>query len=174
MNPEGSITNSSGSCRGNIEHSIAVRLCCKSVHGSTGSPRTDDSALEMYFAARPEPFDSPFVLSLSKGERRSATQSHRREEETMSRTYSLTLTVKRYDPDRSVTWFQTYKLDSGPILRFVDLFRRINVEQDASLAWASSCEHAQCGSCSVNVNGRPIDRKTSCRERCRSRWSPYH
>ena len=29
----------------------------------------------------------------------------------MSKTYSLTLTVKRYDPDRSVTWFQTYKLD---------------------------------------------------------------
>ena len=74
----------------------------------------------------------------------------------MSKTYSLTLTIKRYDPDRSVTWFQTYTLDSGPILRFVDLFRRINVEQDATLAWASSCEHAQCGSCSVNVNGRPM------------------
>jgi succinate dehydrogenase/fumarate reductase iron-sulfur protein len=74
----------------------------------------------------------------------------------MSKTYSLTLTVKRYDPDRSVSWFQTYKLDCGPILRFVDLFRRINVEQDATLTWASSCEHAQCGSCSVNVNGRPL------------------
>ena len=74
----------------------------------------------------------------------------------MSETYSLTLTVKRFDPDRSVTWFQTYKLDAGPILRFVDLFRRINVEQDATLAWASSCEHPQCGSCSVKVNGRPM------------------
>ncbi len=74
----------------------------------------------------------------------------------MSKTYSLTLNVKRYDPDTSDAWFQTYKLDSGPILRFVDLFRRINVEQDATLAWASSCEHAQCGSCSVKVNGRPM------------------
>src|SRR5574340_1201145 len=77
------------------------------------------------------------------------------EEERMS-TYSLTLTIQRYDPDRSASWLQTYRLDAGPILRFVDLFRRINVEQDATLAWASSCEHAQCGSCSVNVNGRPM------------------
>jgi succinate dehydrogenase / fumarate reductase, iron-sulfur subunit len=74
----------------------------------------------------------------------------------VSKTYSLTLHVKRYDPDASKAWFQTYKLESGPILRFVDLFRRINVEQDATLAWASSCEHAQCGSCSVKVNGKPV------------------
>lgn len=74
----------------------------------------------------------------------------------MPKTYSLTLTVRRYDPDKAATWLQTYRLDCGPILRFVDLFRRINVEQDATLAWASSCEHAQCGSCSVNVNGRPM------------------
>ena len=74
----------------------------------------------------------------------------------MSKTYLLTLTVRRYDPDTSDTWFQTYQLEAGPILRFVDLFRRINVEQDATLAWASSCEHAQCGSCSVKVNGRPM------------------
>jgi succinate dehydrogenase/fumarate reductase-like Fe-S protein len=61
----------------------------------------------------------------------------------VSKTYSLTLTIKRYDPDTADAWFQAYKLESGPILRFVDLFRRINVEQDATLAWASSCEHAQ-------------------------------
>ncbi len=74
----------------------------------------------------------------------------------MSQTYTLTLNIQRYDPETSRRWRQTYKLESGPILRFVDLFRRINVEQDATLAWASSCEHAQCGSCSVNVNGRPM------------------
>jgi succinate dehydrogenase/fumarate reductase iron-sulfur protein len=74
----------------------------------------------------------------------------------MSKTYLLTLTVRRYDPNTSDTRFQTYQLEAGPILRFVDLFRRINVEQDATLAWASSCEHAQCGSCSVKVNGRPM------------------
>ncbi|MEW6332732.1 MAG: succinate dehydrogenase/fumarate reductase iron-sulfur subunit [Thermodesulfobacteriota bacterium] len=74
----------------------------------------------------------------------------------MPKSYCLTLKIKRYDPDRSGSRFQTYQLDAGPILRFVDLFRRINEEQDPTLAWASSCEHAQCGSCSVNVNGRPM------------------
>jgi len=74
----------------------------------------------------------------------------------MSKTYFLTLTVQRYDPDTSRSWRQIYELEAGAILRFVDLFRRINVEQDATLAWASSCEHAQCGSCSINVNGRPM------------------
>ena len=74
----------------------------------------------------------------------------------MSKIFSLTLTIKRYDPDADKTWFQTYKLEAGAILRFVDLFRRINVEQDATLSWASSCEHGQCGSCSVKVNGRPM------------------
>ena len=74
----------------------------------------------------------------------------------MTKTYTLTLEIKRYDPDIAASWVQTYTLDAGPIMRFVDLFRRINVEQDATLAWASSCEHAQCGSCSVNVNGRPM------------------
>ena len=46
------------------------RLCRKSVHGSTSSPRTDHGTLKInYLAVRPEPFDSPFTLSLSKGER---------------------------------------------------------------------------------------------------------
>jgi len=79
----------------------------------------------------------------------------RQKEKTVA-AYSLTLTVKRYDPVTADAWFQTYMLDAGPILRFVDLFRKINIEQDPTLAWASSCEHAQCGSCSVKVNGRPM------------------
>jgi succinate dehydrogenase / fumarate reductase iron-sulfur subunit len=77
-------------------------------------------------------------------------------EHTMPKSYSLTLIIKRFDPETSNSRLQTYKLESGPILRFVDLFRKINVEQDATLAWASSCEHAQCGSCSVKVNGKPL------------------
>ena len=74
----------------------------------------------------------------------------------MSQTYQLTLTIRRYDPDGDKSRDQTYEMEAGAILRFVDLFRRINVEQDATLAWASSCEHGQCGSCSVQVNGRPM------------------
>jgi hypothetical protein len=45
-----------------------LRICRKSVHGSTSSPRRDYGTLKInYLAVRPEPFDSPFALSLSKG-----------------------------------------------------------------------------------------------------------
>ncbi|MBW2141010.1 MAG: succinate dehydrogenase/fumarate reductase iron-sulfur subunit, partial [Deltaproteobacteria bacterium] len=46
--------------------------------------------------------------------------------------------------------------EAGRILRFVDLFRKINDEQDPTLTYNSSCEHGQCGSCSVLVNGKPV------------------
>ncbi len=50
--------------------SSADRLPCESVHGSTGSPRTDIGILPFNNSAvRPKPFRSPLALSLSKGER---------------------------------------------------------------------------------------------------------
>ncbi len=70
--------------------------------------------------------------------------------------FELTLKIRRYDPDSGRSWVQDYRLKSGPILRFVDLFRRINDEQDATLAWSSSCEHGQCGSCGMRINGKPV------------------
>jgi len=71
-------------------------------------------------------------------------------------TYDLSLKIRRYDPDTKRSWIQAYHVEAGRILRFVDLFRKINAEQDPSLAWSSSCEHGQCGSCSINVNGKPL------------------
>ncbi len=70
--------------------------------------------------------------------------------------YNLTLKIHRYDPDTKRSWIQEYRLEAGRILRFVDLFRKINDEQDPTLTWNSSCEHGQCGTCSVNVNGKPL------------------
>lgn len=70
--------------------------------------------------------------------------------------YDITLKVRRFDPDSKSTWIQTYSLQAGRIMRFVDLFRRINSETDPTLAWGSSCEHGQCGTCSVKINGRPL------------------
>lgn len=64
--------------------------------------------------------------------------------------------IKRYDPETKRSWKQEYRLRAGRILRFVDLFRRINDEQDPSLAWNSSCEHGQCGTCAVRINGKPV------------------
>jgi succinate dehydrogenase / fumarate reductase iron-sulfur subunit len=74
----------------------------------------------------------------------------------MSQSYQITLKIQRYDPDSERSWLQEYKLEAGRIMRFTDLFRKINTELDPGLAWNSSCEHAQCGSCAVKVNGKPL------------------
>jgi succinate dehydrogenase / fumarate reductase iron-sulfur subunit len=74
----------------------------------------------------------------------------------MTATYDITLKISRYDPDDKRKWIQSYQIKAGRILRFVDLLRRINEEQDPTLSWSSSCEHGQCGSCSVIVNGKPL------------------
>ena len=74
----------------------------------------------------------------------------------MSETYAITLEITRFDPETHLSWVQTYQVEAGGILRFVDVFRKINDDQDATLAWSSSCEHAQCGSCAIMVNGKPL------------------
>jgi succinate dehydrogenase / fumarate reductase iron-sulfur subunit len=74
----------------------------------------------------------------------------------VSDTYRLELKIHRYDPDTGRSWIQSYELEAGRILRFTDLLRKINRDQDPTLAWNSSCEHAQCGSCSMIINGRPL------------------
>jgi succinate dehydrogenase / fumarate reductase iron-sulfur subunit len=74
----------------------------------------------------------------------------------MENKYNITLKVKRYDPDSERSWVQDYELEVGRILRITDVFRKINNELDPSLAWNSSCEHAQCGTCAVKVNGKPL------------------
>ena len=74
----------------------------------------------------------------------------------MAQVYTITVKVKRYDPDTKRRWVQDYELEAGRILRFTDVFRKINNELDPTLAWNSSCEHAQCGSCAVQVNGKPL------------------
>ena len=73
-----------------------------------------------------------------------------------SQTYSLTLKIHRFDPRTRAAGRQTYRLEAGGVQRFVDLFREINNTQDPTLAWNSSCEHGQCGTCSVRINGKPL------------------
>lgn len=74
----------------------------------------------------------------------------------MSLAYDITLNVHRYNPDDNRHWVQSYEINAGRIMRFVDLFRKINDEQDPTLAWGSSCEHGQCGTCSMKVNSKPL------------------
>ena len=74
----------------------------------------------------------------------------------MSQEYELTLKISRYDPDTRRSWVQDYEVKAGRILRFVDLFQKINDELDPTLAWRSSCEHGQCGTCGMKINGKPL------------------
>ena len=74
----------------------------------------------------------------------------------MQETYKIVLKIRRYDPESDRSWVQNYQLETGRILRFTDLFRKINKELDSTLAWNSSCEHGQCGTCSVKINGQPM------------------
>jgi succinate dehydrogenase/fumarate reductase iron-sulfur protein len=74
----------------------------------------------------------------------------------MSKIYNLTLRVARGEAGVEGRRYQTYELEAGPIMRFVDLLRTINDEQDPTLTWNSSCEHGQCGTCSMKINGRPM------------------
>ena len=74
----------------------------------------------------------------------------------MSKLYDLTLKIQRSNSEDGSSWYQTYEIQAGPIMRFVDLLRTINDEQDPTLTWNSSCEHGQCGTCSMRINGRPM------------------
>ena len=74
----------------------------------------------------------------------------------MQEMYDLTFRIKRYNPEEKRSWMQEYRVQAGRILRFTDVLRKINNEIDPTLAWNSSCEHAQCGTCSVLVNGKPL------------------
>ena len=49
----------------------------------------------------------------------------------MQETYEIVLKIRRYDPDNERSWIQSYQLETGRILRFTDLFRKINKELDA-------------------------------------------
>jgi succinate dehydrogenase/fumarate reductase iron-sulfur protein len=73
----------------------------------------------------------------------------------MTTLYDLTLNIFRADSDDGPR-YQAYEIQAGPIMRFVDLLRMINDEQDPTLTWNSSCEHGQCGTCSMKINGRPM------------------
>jgi len=73
-----------------------------------------------------------------------------------SKTYSLTLKIHRFGPDTQTAGRRVYHVEAGGVQRFVDLFRQINNTDDPTLAWNSSCEHGQCGTCSVRINGKPL------------------
>ncbi|MFM7590219.1 MAG: 2Fe-2S iron-sulfur cluster-binding protein, partial [Isosphaeraceae bacterium] len=60
---------------------------------------------------------------------------------------SLTLQVKRYDPekDREPHW-KEYKVQAHPMDRVLDVVMKVKWEQDDTLGLRKSCAHGICGS----------------------------
>jgi len=65
------------------------------------------------------------------------------------------LSVLRYDPERDEKphWV-TYRVESKPMDRVLDLLHRVKQEHDGSLTFRRSCAHGICGSDAMMINGR--------------------
>lgn len=74
----------------------------------------------------------------------------------MSKSHILELKISRYFPETKESAVHAYNVKAGELLRFADVLRKINEEQDPTLTWSSSCEHGMCGSCGIRINGRPV------------------
>ncbi len=65
------------------------------------------------------------------------------------------LRILRFDPERDkAQHWETYKVESAPMDRVLDLLHTIKWEQDASLTFRRSCGHGICGSDAMLINNR--------------------
>lgn len=72
----------------------------------------------------------------------------------MTRTFRIR--VRRYDPDRvPPAYTQDYTVEYRDNMTLLEALEEIRNLHDSTLAFRSSCRIAKCGSCGVNLNGRP-------------------
>ena len=65
------------------------------------------------------------------------------------------LRILRYDPERDKKpHWESYKVESGPMDRVLDLLHTVKWEQDGTLTFRRSCAHGVCGSDAMLINGR--------------------
>jgi succinate dehydrogenase / fumarate reductase iron-sulfur subunit len=63
--------------------------------------------------------------------------------------------ILRYDPERDqAPHWESYRVDSEPMDRVLDLLHRVKYEQDGTLTFRRSCAHGVCGSDAMLINGR--------------------
>jgi succinate dehydrogenase / fumarate reductase iron-sulfur subunit len=63
--------------------------------------------------------------------------------------------ILRYDPERDTApHWESYKVDSEPMDRVLDVLHKVKYEQDGSLTFRRSCAHGVCGSDAMLINGR--------------------
>jgi fumarate reductase iron-sulfur subunit len=70
----------------------------------------------------------------------------------------LTLRIYRHDPQdpSSVPHYDTFQVQDRPYLSIYLAMEEIQQKQDPSLYYDICCRSNVCGSCAVNVNGRPM------------------
>jgi len=71
---------------------------------------------------------------------------------------TLTLRIYRHDPKdpSSVPHYDTFQVQDRPYLSIYLAMEEIQQTQDPSLYYDICCRSNVCGSCAVNVNGRPM------------------
>ena len=70
---------------------------------------------------------------------------------------SLVVHVHRYDPNRKPPdYVQTYQVPNHQRMTVLETLEEIQHNQDSSLAFRSSCRSSKCGTCAVNMNGKPV------------------
>jgi succinate dehydrogenase / fumarate reductase, iron-sulfur subunit len=72
-----------------------------------------------------------------------------------ARMISLTVRIRRYNPERSEeSWWDEWTLEVDPLDRLVEVLHQIKWYHDGTLAFRRSCAHGICGSDAMMINGR--------------------
>ncbi|HUU27218.1 MAG TPA: succinate dehydrogenase iron-sulfur subunit [archaeon] len=65
--------------------------------------------------------------------------------------------ILRFDPDKDKTpYFQSYRLKHERGMTVLDALMLIKETQDPTLSYRKSCRMGICGSCAMQVNGKPV------------------
>jgi len=69
----------------------------------------------------------------------------------------LTFRIKRYNKNKTPSeWIETYRIEKKKGMNLLEALLQIRDEQDGSLGFRYSCRGAVCGSCGMEVNGKPL------------------
>lgn len=64
--------------------------------------------------------------------------------------------IRRYDPDEKKHYMSTYKVPIRKGTTVLDALNYIKENLDGTLTFRHSCRMGICGSCAVNINGKPM------------------
>jgi succinate dehydrogenase / fumarate reductase iron-sulfur subunit len=67
---------------------------------------------------------------------------------------TITLRVRRYDPDTDESRWDEFQVQALPTWRILDALHAVKWEQDGTLTFRRSCAHGVCGSDAMRINGR--------------------